>query len=726
VILIGEIRSYGCSLYIVTILVMGYEEEDVYSINFTSLLKSVRFSQSVLIPLLVLSLTLLPNAASAAREMPQAESRISLARDTIPRIQCPVGYTAKQYAEGLSSPDGLAFSPAGMLYVAEESVGRISRIEVDGSITPFTTGLNSPEGITFDDDGNLYVVEDVAGGRLLRIAPDGTPTELATGLAAPEGVVWTSDGTLYVTESNAQFASDPPNDVQTHVTAVSPSGSKTRIRTDSMFWSYAGISSGPGGGLYVTNEASGAGAFQDSIFLVDPNTGNRTLLARNLIIPEGLRFTASGGFPLYAVQENTGNGEGMLSRVEANGSHTPFCTGFHSIEDVVQGDDGRIYVSEDDTGLVVVIEADPDQKSSARAIILFVGDGMGEAHRSVARWSAIGQRGALAMDRMPALGWSHTASANEPITDSAAAATALATGVKTNNRVIGQDPAGNRLTTILERAKAGGMAVGLITNVQMTHATPAAFATHVDDRDKMIEIASQMLAAEVDVLLGGGEDEFLPAGVTGCYPEPGERSDGRDLTSEAMAAGYTYVCNSTDFAAVVPASTTRLLGLFADEGMSRPYSPSLAEMTQKAIDILSQDPDGFFLMVEGGQIDWASHDNDAANTTSDTVGLDTAIAVAQAYAVSADDVLIIATGDHETGGMSVSLTSGEQGPFSMPEGTSFYVSWEGQGHTAADVPTTAQGPWSELLNGTYENTYIHDVMRQALLWRVWLPVILRE
>jgi alkaline phosphatase len=153
-------------------------------------------------------------------------------------------------------------------------------------------------------------------------------------------------------------------------------------------------------------------------------------------------------------------------------------------------------------------------------------------------------------------------------------------------------------------------------------------------------------------------------------------------------------------------------------------------MTQKAIDILSQDPDGFFLMVEGGQIDWASHANDATQTISDTVGLDAAIAVGQAYAESASNTLIIVTGDHETGGMSTTLTSsglpGEDGPFAMPEGTEFYVNWTTGSHTNADVPTTAQGPGSDMLTGTYQNTHIHDVMRQTLNWCTWLPLVIRE
>jgi len=367
----------------------------------------------------------------------------------------------------------------------------------------------------------------------------------------------------------------------------------------------------------------------------------------------------------------------------------------------------------------------------AHAVILFIGDGMGEGQRTAAQWLSVGQDGTLDMDDMPFSGLSHTASANSPVTDSAAGGTALATGVKTNNGMIAMDPSGNPLTTILERAQSQGMAVGLVTTTQMAHATPASFAAHVPDRNMMTEIARQMFEARVDVLLGGGEDEFLPSTATGHYPETGERDDGRNLVSEAESIGYTYVWDAATFSAVDPTSTSRLLGLFADEEMSpRPFSPSLAEMTEKAIDILSQDPDGFFLMVEGGQIDWACHNNDAGSAMDDTIGLDEAVEVAKAYASTANYTLIIVTGDHETGGMSAVLNPtglpNEDGPFSMPDGTTqFWVNWTTTSHTAADVPTTGQGPWSDLLAGTYENTHIHGVMHMALA-KVFLPLIVKN
>jgi len=297
--------------------------------------------------------------------------------DLLPRIHCIPGYTATIYAEGLSSPDGLAFSPAGILHVAEETAGRVSQVEPGGTLTPVMTGLTNPEGIAFDEAGNLYVVEDTQGGRLVKRAYVGGTTTLASGLDAPEGVVWTAVDRLYVAESNIEFVIDPA-DLRTRIAAVSSSGVVTRIithtpiidGTDVTFWSYAGLTQGPDGLLYVTNEISGKeietvvipGVLTftlfttDSIFTLDPATGTRTLFASDLVSPEGLRFSASGGFPLYVAEEDIGDGSGRLSRVMSDGRHTPLCTGFSGIEDVVIDQQGWLYVSEGTSGLVVLVK----------------------------------------------------------------------------------------------------------------------------------------------------------------------------------------------------------------------------------------------------------------------------------------------------------------------------------------------------------------------------------
>ena len=323
------------------------------------------------------------------------------------------------------------------------------------------------------------------------------------------------------------------------------------------------------------------------------------------------------------------------------------------------------------------------------------------------------------MEQMEVMGLAQTAAYQRPITDSAAAATAISSGVQTRYGVVGVDKDYEPVTTILEQAKAQGWAVGLVTTVQMAHATPASFATHVSDRDNMLEIARQYIAADVDVLMGGGEDEFLPGGESGCYPEPGERGDGSNLVSQAEEAGYKYICNAEELAAVDVSNTAKLLGLFADEELARPFSPSLTEMTVKAVEILSQNPNGFFLMVEGGQIDWAGHANDAAWAMETTLGFDSAVAYGQSYAALQGDVLVIVTADHETGGMSVGLTPDgsyrQEGPFTGADGQEFYADWETGSHTPVDIPVNAMGPYADMLEGSYHLTHIYEVMYAALM-----------
>lgn len=354
-----------------------------------------------------------------------------------------------------------------------------------------------------------------------------------------------------------------------------------------------------------------------------------------------------------------------------------------------------------------------------KGIILFIGDGMGMGQRKAAQWLAAGQEGLLAMDQLEVKGVAQTAAYQRPITDLAAAATAMASGVQTRYGVVGVDKDYQPVTTILEQAKAHGWSVGLVTTVQLSHATPAAFAAHVSDRDNMLEIARQYIAAEVDVLLGGGEDEFLPGVEKGCYPEPGERGDGSNLVAQAQSVGYRYVCTAEELASVEAKETTKLLGLFADEELERPYSPSLIDLTTKAVEILSQNPYGFFLMVEGGQIDWAGHANDAAWAMEAALSFDSAIAYGLSVAALDGNILVIVSADHETGGMTVDQNAEGsyrmQGPFTGADGQTFYVDWTTGSHTHVDVPVTAQGPYADQLRGTYHLTHIYDVMFAAML-----------
>ena len=361
------------------------------------------------------------------------------------------------------------------------------------------------------------------------------------------------------------------------------------------------------------------------------------------------------------------------------------------------------------------------------AIILFIGDGMGAAQRTAGRWASVGQTGQLNMDRLPVSGWVMTHNAANAITDSAAAATAMATGEKTVNGYLSISVDLRELPTILELAQSRGWSVGLVSTTQIAHATPAAFAAHEVNRANYTQIALEMLEHQPNVMLAGGEDDFLPDTETGCYPNPGHRDDGRNLIAEAVSAGYTYICDAAGLAALDLGNTNHLIGLFADDGMLRPYTPTLKQMTSAALDILSQDPDGFFLMVEGGQIDWAAHDNEAELVINDVISFDAAVGQGSEYAQAHPNTLLIVTADHETGGMRVDLESSgepsEDGPFWMPDGTDFYVNWTTLGHTGVDVPVSAWGSQSQGLAGTLDNTHIYTVMHRLLGWELYLPII---
>ncbi|MBG0770369.1 MAG: alkaline phosphatase, partial [Anaerolineaceae bacterium] len=185
-------------------------------------------------------------------------------------------------------------------------------------------------------------------------------------------------------------------------------------------------------------------------------------------------------------------------------------------------------------------------------VILFIGDGMGAEHRRAGQYASLGEVRPLAMDSLDAFGWLTTESYGDTLPDSGASATAMATGTLTDIERIGVDPDGNSLTSILEIAQAQGMSVGLVSTKYITDATTASFAAHVYSSGMREEIAAQMLEHGVDVILGGGEDDFLPTGEMGCYPELGNRTDGRNLIDEAQAAGYVTVCDAAELAALDP------------------------------------------------------------------------------------------------------------------------------------------------------------------------------
>lgn len=384
--------------------------------------------------------------------------------------------------------------------------------------------------------------------------------------------------------------------------------------------------------------------------------------------------------------------------------------------------------------------AEPESEhGKAKNVILFIGDGMGQAHRDAIRLATAGTRGELAMDDMPVSGIVHTSS-TDYITDSAAAATAMATGVKTYNGAIGVDAAQKPVPTLLELAKKSGKSTGLVTTSQVTDATPAAFAAHVASRSAQSDIAKQYLEnSQVDVILGGGEDYWYPADNAGRFPDhpledPSEASKGTNgnLVERAKELGYAYVTNLDE---LQRARASKILGLFANEEMfqQRPegqgdrYEPvvSLADMTKKAIETLSKNKKGFFLVVEEEAIDEMSHVNNATLTLKAGQELDKAVKVAKEFAKQKGDTLVIVTADHEAGGLSLEDTSSkdesgddvssEDGPFPVANSSSqFIMDWTTTGHTATSVPLTAMGPGASQLAGVYENTHIFDAIVKAM------------
>ncbi len=389
----------------------------------------------------------------------------------------------------------------------------------------------------------------------------------------------------------------------------------------------------------------------------------------------------------------------------------------------------------------------------AKNVIFVLGDGLGPAQRDAIQLSKVGPYDRLAMDRLPYQGMSST-NAEDPetfVTDSAAGATALATGVKTYNGSINVDNGGDKLTSIMKQAKSQGKAIGVVTTSQVTDASPASFGgASVSDRYAQSEIARQLIEdVKVDVILGGGEDYWYPEGNEGAYPdnppkdpEEESQSDRGNLVRRAKDLGYTYVSDPADLGG---ASGRKILGLFANqemfeqnpEGEGDIYAPkpTLPIMTNKAIKVLSRDPDGFFLFVEEEAIDEMAHNNNARLMLKGGRSMDRAVSEARFFADGNGQTLLITTGDHETSGLTVEATddpeypdesggrqgdpnanlSVEDGPFKVANSDyEMILDWTTTGHTGVDVPLTASGPGGRDLVGNYQNTHVYDAMADAL------------
>jgi alkaline phosphatase len=335
----------------------------------------------------------------------------------------------------------------------------------------------------------------------------------------------------------------------------------------------------------------------------------------------------------------------------------------------------------------------PDNSSSkqVRNIILLIGDGMGLA-QEYAGYTV--NKGTLNIERAKFIGFSKTYSANNYITDSGAGATAISTGCKTNNYSIGIDKDGHAKETILESAEKKGLATGLVVTCSVTHATPAAFVAHVESRYSEESIALSYLSCGIDIFIGGGTDYFE------------HRLDKLNLSDSLRKIGYSVVYDLKS----IDISNNKNIGCLAANVSLPQFNQGrgdfLPQATEIALKKLDKNEKGFFIMIEGSQIDWGGHNNDLNYVTSEVIDFDKAVGEAFDFADANPGTLVIVTADHETGGLA--LTGGDfingtvEGKFSTI------------GHTGVMVPVYTYGQGSSEFAGIYENTEIYRKMMRLL------------
>jgi len=397
--------------------------------------------------------------------------------------------------------------------------------------------------------------------------------------------------------------------------------------------------------------------------------------------------------------------------------------------------------------------------SNANSVIIISGDGMGIQQRTAIQYAAYGLEERQPMDALPVAGFLDTIPAGRAVSDSAAGATAWSIGKKTRNGLVGLPPTKQRVPTLLEIAKEQGKSTGLVNDHDITNATLAAFGAPIDNRDRKREIARLLLRGTgPDVMMGGTEKYWYPVGHPGKIPNEShseDRSRNREnLVAEAQGLGYQYAWNRKT---VSELTGPKALALVQDSGIQRwkevrgyrpeddPYYVKEAVLLEKALEILGENPNGFFLVAESDDLDSAAHEHDGKNVIRAGRTINDMVEVVQEFRETHPDVLLIVTADHETGGMTIenknetntnsdgddpvpyygdgSLNfagpNGEVPPRSGPfpiKGTDrvFKVDWTTPEHTGGMVPVTAVGPLSELFTGVHHNTHVFDVAEQLL------------
>ncbi len=334
----------------------------------------------------------------------------------------------------------------------------------------------------------------------------------------------------------------------------------------------------------------------------------------------------------------------------------------------------------------------------AKNVILLIGDGMGLAQVSASFYYQEGK--SPSFRRFKQIGLLNTSSAKEKVTDSASSATAYATGVRTYNGAIGVGMDTAVLENVVEILSPQGYSTGLIATSSIVHATPASFYAHIDARGKYEEIARQLVYSDIDFFAGGGYQFF------------NKRKDGLNYLDSLNHHGFNVATdNINEFKKLDLAE--KYAYLLADDGMPNMLNGRgdfLLKATQKAIGHLKQDTDGFFLMVEGSQIDWAGHANDATSLIREVLDFDTVIDEALDFAEKDGNTLVIVTADHETGGFSLSASSN----FGRSDYNIVTPSFSTKNHSTSLIPIFAFGPGAELFQGVYDNNEVFDKILQAM------------
>lgn len=332
----------------------------------------------------------------------------------------------------------------------------------------------------------------------------------------------------------------------------------------------------------------------------------------------------------------------------------------------------------------------PNNRKRPKNIILMIGDGMGLA-QVCAAMTANG--GHLFLENFKYCGFSKTSSHSKYITDSAAGGTSLSSGMKTYNGAIGLDSDKKPVPGIRELAEKKGLKTGLVSTSSITHATPASFIAHIASRSSYEDIAADFMKTNIDVFIGGGIEYFE------------NRKDGRNLSNELKNKGYQVLYSMEDIQKVTSGKLAGLTAAVHNKSMPD-RGEMLIQATRTAINLLSQGEKGFFLMVEGSQIDFLAHKNITRGVVLETLDFDRAIGAALKFAASDGETLVIVTADHETGGMTINGGDYETGMVQAKFTTG--------GHTGIAVPVYAFGPGARQFTGFMENTDIAKKMIKLL------------